>query len=251
MISATPHALLLADIGQILGLLVVILFIVLPAIGNMIANARQKAAEAERARGQAAPGQPVPEQPAQRPRAEAVDDEIAEFLRRAAEARGEQEAPARPAALEGRPGQRPPRPRPRSAAPRPRRPESQPSPAADPAAAEVVRAEVAREPLSSFSRRADLGEFDAITSAAGSSGWGGSQEASRLGKGLSGQQQLGSLSQQATLAAAAQKKATEAAAHAAGVSATAAGVLAMLSSPENIQQAIILQEILHRPTERW
>ncbi len=238
---------LLADVGQWLGLLVVILFIVLPAIGNLIASAREKAAQAERARG------PQPQEPggAAGPRGQAVDDEIAEFLRRAAEARGEQEAPARPAALEGRPGQRPPRPRPRSAAPRPRRPESQPSPAADPAAAEVVRAEVAREPLSSFSRRADLGEFDAITSAAGSSGWGGSQEASRLGKGLSGQQQLGSLSQQATLAAAAQKKATEAAAHAAGVSATAAGVLAMLSSPENIQQAIILQEILHRPTERW
>jgi hypothetical protein len=220
--------------------------------------ARRAAAQAQGARpgqGQPArPGRPAapqaqPQQPA------SLEDEIGDFLRRAAQGRAGkgQAAPARPA--QQRPAQAgrqalPPRPaqgRPAQARPRQTRPaQAQPIPVAE--VVEPAARPVGGQVESRVSRDIDTRKFD--------------QRAERLGKQARTaaektqartdqvfRQEIGTLAAKVPSAESRQKR--KKVAGAAVPATSAAGFAAMLRDVNNVRQAIILNEILTRPVDRW
>ena len=130
---------LLADIGDVFGVIVFVVVALITIIGQVLTKQREaKAAQERLARRQAAAAGAAPPQPQpQPPKAAELEDEIGEFLRRAARGRAGQE-PNRPGPAGPRQpaqGMRPP------AAVPPRRPMPQPQPsrlAPRPVVAEVV-----------------------------------------------------------------------------------------------------------------
>jgi hypothetical protein len=213
-----PSAALWAvDIGDAIGVLIVILFVVIPAVAQLVAKMRKPQPPGRAGRPAA--------NPAGRPAPRGVEDEIGEFLRRAAGRRGGQ-APAR----------RPPPPPP------------------VPVEAEVV---LERPPgdqvkehvgeylnTGSFARRAaHLGERVSGTE---------KQTAQHLQQAfghdvsqLAGKPGEASQAPAVEEASDAEDRLTEL------PSTAAAGLAAMLSNAESIRQAIIINEILPRPEHRW
>ncbi len=212
----TPVATLLAAADDWVGLLVIVLFVVIPAIGQLIAKMRQ----------QPKPAQQPAAQPAAPPAGGELDDEIGEFLRRAVRRGDAVDEPGRPGA------QRPVQ-----------------AMEAEVVAAEPVGGKVQKhvgEYLNSekFARRAgELGDEVAHTD-------------QRMGKHLEEvfEHDVGQLTGMPGEAAGA-PEVTEAATledRVADLPATAAaGLPVLLGSAESIRQAIVISEILGRPEDRW
>lgn len=197
--------------------LVKVIIVVIIMIGAGIAQLRNKIKEQGQGQG---PGRPRPD----RPRTKPLDDEIGEFLRRA----GQQRRGSPPA----------PQPSP-TQAPRPnppfRRPET------------VVQAEVVRQPsggevsehvrtqldTSEFSRREEH-LADDVTQA-------DEKRDERL-RGVFDHRlgQFASSSPDASSAASGES-----------VSMGADALIALLTTPQTVRQAIIINEILQRPEQRW
>ncbi|MBN1588262.1 MAG: hypothetical protein JW888_01975 [Pirellulales bacterium] len=233
----------IAAIGDLLGVAFVIIAGLVSVIGQIMAKQREQKAAAEKAArrgaagGRPAPG-PVVAQPAQPKRPANLEDEIGEFLRRAARGRAGQDRPvqARPAQAPGRPNQ-----------PRP----VQARPAQIPVAAEIVEpaphpvggkveAVVAKElDTSRFKKRAhQLGKRTREVS---------KQLEQRVSKKFD--RELGKLGGQIARPAPPKKKPVTAMPV---IPATgAAGFAAMLRDVHTVRQAVILSEILSRPIDRW
>jgi len=206
-------------------LVVILLVIVVPGVLQVIGKIRRQ--------NQPGPGPQKPRPPqAPRPAQKPLEEEIGEFLRRAAEGRR--------AAERGRPAEQR---RPRSAAPR--------SPARErPVEAQVV-APTSQQSVSQHVAQ-QFGGTEFQQRAAGL-GAGVSQADEMMDHRLQDvfQHELGQLGTQTS----------EAAALAAGSgvvsSATGSGspltaeLLQMLAHPESVRQAVVLGEILHRPEHRW
>jgi len=124
---------LFADVDDVVRILIIVFFIVIPAVSALIGKLKEAQKEAaKRARGGGAPGGPKPRAPqagARRP--DAVRDEVAEFLRRAQGRGGAREAgppraprqpaqplPQAPPPARPQPPPRPPKPAFRPLAPR-------------------------------------------------------------------------------------------------------------------------------------
>jgi hypothetical protein len=262
----SPPFLLLADIGDVIGSIVGIIFLVVWVIGQL--SGAKKEAKPPQPRQPAAPPQPpARQQPAQRAQpvgggqADPLRDQVEEFLRRA----GRQQKPdagkaapvqgGRAAPAAGRRGQ-PPREEieillEEVPAERQRRPLSKPlRPAEKPAAKS--------RPLpprgGKKSRRESLAEHaDQVEASARSM----VEHSSKLGQTVVDADQqfdarlaarldhrVGTLDEQH-----AQRMQDEL--PVAAVATPASNIAAMLTNPEGIRQAIILNEILRRPADRW
>jgi hypothetical protein len=227
--------LLALGLDALIPIIVAILFVALPAIGQMIAKGRQAQQQQQR------PARPGGRKPQQGP----LQDEIGEFLRRAAQQRGGRQPPQ---AAQGAQPAMPPRPaqqRPQPA--KPQRPRKRP-------AERVVQAEVVEvrpmEPdrlakqvtedinTGTFDRRArELGENVARAE---------SRVEERVHEVFD--HKLGQLATKPTAPSQEQEEEQEGTA----IPATAAaGLAAMLADHQGLRQAIVLNEILHRPEERW
>ncbi|MCX7427565.1 MAG: hypothetical protein NTW96_18290 [Planctomycetia bacterium] len=245
---------LLAAIGDVFGVIVFVVVALITIIGQVLTKQREaKAAQERLARRQAAaagaPPQPQPQ--AQPPKAAELEDEIGEFLRRAARGRSGQE-PNRP----GPAGQRQPAQgmRPPAAVP-PRRPMPQPQPsrlAPRPVVAEVVGESL---PPATGQRVREAVTKDLDTSEL-------KRHAAELGSGARAvhevvEQRLGEKFSRevGTLGAESRKKpvaARKAKTPLTDMPATsAAGFAALLANADSIRQAIVLNEILQRPEHRW
>ena len=223
-----PFEPLWADLGWIIPVIVVIITII-TVIGNVIAKINEQQAKGQRRPGGVRP--PRPRQP--RPQVGAggggrggIQEEITEFLRRAA---GGQAAPQQP--------QAPPPPRPARRAP---------------AVERVVEAEiVADDP----GRRAvgagiDTSAFDQRTSQLG----GDVAQADRqFGQRLEGtfDREVSELAQSHGAAEPATPRKPTPTGPVQIPPTAAAGFAAILSNADNIRQAIVLSEILNRPLDRW
>lgn len=212
------------DLGDLIGIAIVILFVVIPLIGQVLSKLRE-----------AAKVQPRPAPRAQRPATDQVNAEIEEFLRRAGQRRT------------ARPGRAP------SAGEELRR-RTAPSPSPSRAAERPVQAEVVEEaPVgSAIGRRAEK-KLQAREIA---------QRTARLGKDVVvADEQFGQHIQQtfgrevsrlagkpgeAATAPGAAPAATSDAPAVAPLVSVAPTLAAILSSPQSICQAIILNEILQR-----
>ncbi|MBN2022944.1 MAG: hypothetical protein JW809_09120 [Pirellulales bacterium] len=245
MIGLVP---LLADgWAEAIGAIVILVVTGLSALGQFMARQREKAAgaprPADRPMGPAAGPQPVqPARPAPpvQPRRGALEDEIGEFLRRAAQQRGGQPQqadvaqPRRVVAQQSRP--QPPRTL---------------RPSAQPVEAEIVRGPVGEGVAQKVAKDLDTTEFKRRTAQLGQET---RQAAARVEERLQHKfdHQLGQL------AAKPQKRRKPAAPQAAAAAAadalpptSAAGFAAILSDVDNVRQAIVLNEILQRPEHRW
>lgn len=270
----THAAPLLADIETLLMVVVFVIVSLSSVISQILAKKREQQEKAGRRErplppadgpvigdpmaGRPAAGAPLPGGQPQKPRIESLGDEIAEFLRRAAEnAQGrprEGAAPGRPAqaGLPPRPVQSQ-RPRPQQARPAPPQPPI-PRRAQQPLQAEIV--EPARRPLgqelpqqaardissSDIARRGrELGEETRQASA---------KLEQEIKKTFA--HQLGSIAPKAgaTTAPSAQTKPAETA-ELTFSRTSAAGFAALLSDAESLKQAIVINEILQRPVHRW
>lgn len=225
MIALIP---LLAGIEDLIGVLVFVLFIVISVIGQIAAKWKEQQEKAQRRQAPAPvprPGQPP------RPRAAAgqdpLKDEIGEFLRRAADRRGAAEPAGRPAPP---PPQRPLREAQRLRPPKP--------PIEEPVEVELV--EVASSPATS--RLPSLRAREAA------------QVVRQLGRDidLSDERmsqhihnvfdhQVGQLTHGQT----------HVQTHEPHPQTTAAGLAAMIGDPVRMRQAILMNEILQRPTRFW
>ena len=243
---------LLADLGDFVGFAIFAIVALISVVGQFLNKQREEKAAAEqlaKRRAARAAGQPQPQPPK---KAGGLEDEIGEFLRRAAKGRAGQ--PERPAAPEaGQPAQAglPPRPvQPRAQAGRPQ----QRRPAQRPVQAQVV--EPQRPPVGEGVKEAV--EKDLNTSVF-------QQRAQSLGEETRQTRQtteqrlhkkfdheLGSLEAESHKRAKSATKAKEPAAEPLAVPATsAAGFAALLANVDNVRQAVVLNEILQRPEHRW
>jgi hypothetical protein len=231
--------LLAADWGTVIWIIAVILFFVVPAIGQALGKlfGQQKPAPPRRVGGAPVPqrAQPIPQraqpapqraqpapQRAQQPAARGLDDEISEFLRRAARGQAGQ-------------AQQPGRPRPAAPPPRPAR---KPEPVLE---AEVVE-EVGARPVGA---RLDTKEFASRSAKLGGEVVGAERQFEQhLQEAFD--HKLGDLGGKQPKA-----KAPAQAEPAPMPPAAAAGFAALLGSAEDIRQAIVLNEILTRPVDRW
>lgn len=210
--------------GDWIGIVLVILFIIVPAILQLFGKGKQPQQR------QARPQRP-PRPPAAPPAGGEVEDEIGEFLRRAVERRGGE----RPGG--GRPGPPPP-----------------PQRVAQPVGPEVVR----NVPLGSEVREhideyLDAGDFDHRASELG-------VEVARADDKLDERLHAKfdhEVSRLATLPSesAAFLSATQAQQPEDRIaelpSTAAAGLPALFSNAESIRQAIVIHEVLQRPEQRW
>jgi hypothetical protein len=183
--------------------------------------------------GQANKPPQKPRQPGQRPQQgrppqrNALDSEIEEFMRRAAERRGRQSQRA----------EAPPR-----------------KPVEKPVVAEVVKdAPIGSAVVEHVQEYLNTGEFAQRSNKLGGEV---TQEVAQLDERLHNvfDHQLSSLASQpgeSSVATTAQGSPLPEDQVAGMLPVTAAGITALLSDPENIRQAIILNEILRRPEERW
>lgn len=231
MIAAIP---LIADASDVIGVVVFLVILIISAISQAIGKAKE-------AQQQQRPRPPVrPAGPAPNPQ-DPVVRELDEFLRRAAAGGKAQPKPARP-----RQQAAPVRPQPQAA--RPVAPRAPAAPKAPPVlVAQPVLAQAAEE-LEEI--RLEPAVTDRLSQAADQRL--SSQKEQSLGAGVAqAQRQMSQkLSEDFShkvgrLAGAKQDAATELPATA------AAGLAAMLASPVDVRQAILLSEILQRPEHRW
>lgn len=228
MIAAIP---LIADASDVIGVVVFLVILIISAISQAIGKAKE-------AQQQQRPRPPV--RPAPNPQ-DPVVRELDEFLRRAAAGGKAQPKPARP-----RQQAAPVRPQPQAA--RPVAPRAPAAPKAPPVlVAQPVLAQAAEE-LEEI--RLEPAVADRLSQAADQRL--SSQKEQSLGAGVAqAQRQMSQkLSEDFShkvgrLAGAKQDAATELPATA------AAGLAAMLASPVDVRQAILLSEILQRPEHRW
>ena len=228
MIAAIP---LIADASDVIGVVVFLVILIISAISQAIGKAKE-------AQQQQRPRPPV--RPAPNPQ-DPVVRELDEFLRRAAAGGKAQPKPARP-----RQQAAPVRPQPQAA--RPVAPRAPAAPKAPPVlVAQPVLAQAAEELEEIRLESAVTGRLSQTADQRLSS-----QKEQSLGAGVTqAQQQMSQkLSEDFShkvgrLAGAKHDAATELPATA------AAGLAAMLASPVDVRQAILLSEILQRPEHRW
>jgi len=205
-----------ANVFEWLPFLVAILIMLASALAQWLGKARQAQQRPQRPAG-AAPA------PARRPQGNAIDDEIGEFLQRAAQRRSRQAAP--PA----------------------RRPAEQPV-LAEAAPEKPVGGQVS-EHVQEF---LDTGEFARRTAQLGGEV---AQTDTQLGEHLHEvfDHEVSRLATKPGETAAAPAVEGSPLPEDQPVAAPTAltGLIAMLSDPEGMRQAIILNEILRRPEERW
>jgi hypothetical protein len=230
----------LADGGWV-GPLIVIIFVIISALSQLAGKWKEAQKEAaRRARANQPERIPTPRDP--------LEDEIAEFLKRAAQRQRPVQAdrPAPP---------RPPSPTPASEAMRPFRPPP-PKPVLEPVEAELVLAEDAQqESVAEHVRdRFDRPQFGQV----GSAGLGkeAAQADEKAGERLRekfGHQvsRLAGVSGEAAVMPVAVEPTVPADRIAAPPAVSAAGMAALLTNPGTLRQAILVSEILHRPEERW
>jgi hypothetical protein len=232
-----PIGLPLADADMVWAV-IVIAFVVISALSQLAGKWKEAQKEvARRARANQPEGIPAPRDP--------LEDEIAEFLKRAAQRQ-------KPAQAE-RPT--PPSPAPVSEAMRPFRPPP-PKPVLEAAEAEVVLAEDAeQESVAEHVRdRFDRPQFGRV----GSAGLGkeAAQADEKAGERLRekfGHQvsRLAGVSGEAAAMPVATEPTVPADRIAAPPAVSAASMAALLANPGTLRQAILVSEILHRPEERW
>ncbi len=221
-------SLLAQGVDDLITILIVILFIVIPAIAQFIAKMRaQKKPEA----GAPGPAGRPARRPAGQPAEQAVDDEIGDFLRKATDRLGQK----------------------RQAAPRP----APPPIAAQAVGEQAIEAEVAAEekPLGAQLRRhvGDYLDAEEFRQRADELGHEVGQADEQLAERLHGvfDHKLGRLAdkpgESATPTAVFETKAPQAQMPATA----AAGFTALLSDAQSIRRAIVINEILQRPEQRW
>jgi hypothetical protein len=230
-----PHGLLIAD-GEWIGIVIFVIFVVFSALSQLAAKWKEVQREvARRARANQPERFPKPADP--------LEDEIAEFLRRAAERQ-------KPAQAERPAGQPPPLPSPppRAAdeAMRPSRP-----PILEPVAAEPAAQESVAEHVRDRFGRPQFGQV-------GSTGLGkevaqtdekvGDRLREKFGRQVS---RLASVPGEAAAGPVAVEPAVPADRVAAPPAFDAAAVAALLTNPATLRQVILASEIFHRPEERW
>lgn len=241
-----PFVLFAADIGDIVAGLVGLLFVIVPVVGQLLANANKgKQPGQAQGGGAAAPGGNRPANPG-------VDREVAEFLRRVAQnqAGGGRPAEAGPPAQaapqpQDRPGMRPAQAG-RQLPPRPGvRQVERPRQAAGGAARAVQAQVVPTEPIPAEKGADRLGTSDRFGSK------------SRLGIGVEEelrkeeQRRRKTFSQgRDTLKERPVLGGTESG-EPAKRPVPAVDWAAMLANVSNVRQAIVLSEILQRPEHRW
>lgn len=230
--------LLALDRGDLIWLIVVILFVVVPAIGQLLARMGRQ----QQPRGGRPPGRPPGGgAPAGRPPARAaagrppggLEDEIGEFLRRAAQQRQGQPAP-------------------------PPRPAGRPN-VAQPAGQQLVEAEVVRQPAIGDGIKQHLGEYldpEEFRRRAAELGEEVAQADEQIEQRLHAKfnHEVSRLAGRPGESADAPRvePAEEPEDRLAELPSTAAaGLAAMLSNDVGIRQAIVLNEILTRPQDRW
>ncbi len=231
------------DLEKIIPIIIFAIVVLSSIVSQFLAKQRQQQGGRRPQRGpmdelQAGgqPGRPQARKPA------ALEDEIGDFLRRAA--RGGQQPPQ-----QARPPQASLPPRPVQARPKPSRPSRPRAPvprrAQQPLAAEIV--DPARPPVGqglSEQIARDINTAD-IARHAGALGKETSQATAKLEHQIHEKfdHQLGDLQRQ--------PQATPAEPEATLPITSAAGLSALLSDAESLKQAIILNEILQRPDHRW
>ncbi len=209
------------DVGGIIAAIFVIIMVI-TAIGNMIAKMNEQQAKGQRRPG----GAPRAQQPQQQGggRGGGIGDEIAEFLRRAAQG---QAAPQQP--------QAPPPPRPARRKPL----------AAEPVEAVAVADEPGRRAVGTG---IDTSRFEQST---GKLGGDVTEEQRKFDEHLHGtfDHEVSELAgTRRTVEASSEPEPKR---RAQVPSTAAAGFAAMLSNADNIRQAIVITEILNRPLDRW
>ena len=219
MIAMTP--LWAAGAGDIVGIILVILFVVVPAIGQLFAKKGQP--------GKGPAGRGAGPKPAPKPAAGNVEDEIGEFLRRVVQKR----QGARPQAAQ-------------QAKPRPQR---QPAP---PRPEQAVRAEVVAEPVVIGSGR------DLTSDQLPHRDFELAENISRVEKELEQHthekfdRHVGRISSASAQPVATRAVGREEPRPAASMPSTAAaGLAAMLGDAQSLRQAILLNKIIQRPEHRW
>ena len=207
------------DLGDVVKFLVVLLVVIVPAISQIVAKIRES---------QKPPAPPARAPKAPQPAEQTFKDEIEEFLRRAAEA--QKPAPAG----QTRTDPSPPRTR-------PARPPSAPKAAPKPAETANANATV----VDHVQKHLDTNEFNRRTTQLGA------EVAEADDKIDARQHQVfeHQLSQFDWRTAAELEAAGVTSQPAAATS--AAGLLPLLMNPETLRQAIVLNEILQRPEDRW
>ncbi len=219
--------------GDLIGIVLVILFIVIPAIAQVLS----KIGKVQQPGGGARPGQPPQARPpARRPAGGGVEDEIGEFLRRVAQRLGGQVA----------------------AEPHPP-PAAEPPIRAEAVAQQPVEAEIVREgPLGDRVRQQvkehlNTGKFDRRASQLGDEvAQADEQLEDRLHKKFDHEvsRLAGRLGESATVPGV--QEAGEVEDRLSEIPLTAAaGLAAMLGTAETARQAILINEILGRPEDRW
>jgi hypothetical protein len=214
-------------------IVVFILFVVVPAIGKLIGKLVQQQPGGGRAGGQPRPGGA----PARQPRGGGLEDEIGEFLRRAAQRGQPQPQPA--ARAQPQPAARPPVPR--------------------AAIEQAIEAEVVGRPALGEGIKQHVGEhLDAGEFRRRAAGLGG--EVAQADEQIEQRLHARFDHEVSTLAAVPGESAhaprpVEAAEPEDRVaeipSTAAAGLAAMLANPGGVRQAIVLNEIFTRPEDRW
>jgi hypothetical protein len=230
----------LADVGEIIGVVVFILFVLVSGVGQLIAKIQE--AQREAARRVRAPQPRVA--PANRG---TLEDEIGEFLQKTAQRRDPERSS-------------PPAPPPASTLSRPlgpplssaARPAAPPPPSAVPVAEPVLQAEV----LADHAGVADHvrtylagGRFDRETTGLGSEV---AQADEKMEEHLrqAFEHRLGRLGTMGGATASVQPAAAPAVAPAAAAG-VAAELAAMLRTPASMRQAVVVSEVLTRPVHRW
>ncbi|MBN1908190.1 MAG: hypothetical protein JW818_00490 [Pirellulales bacterium] len=245
------QALLVADLGEIVGAVVFIIIAGVSILAQFLNNKQQQQRPQDPRQPGGALG-PQAQHP-QAPRPQALDDEIGDFLRRAAQNRGGQQPAGGQAPRQVQPqfGPRPQQVQPQLQ-PRPQQVRPQPRPAlAQPVAqAQVVEPErpPVGEGLSDLVRKdVDTEAFTRRASQLGQTARLASREAEeRLHETFD--HDLGLLEKKVT-----GKKKTKkpAPASVALPPTSAAGFAALLHDADSLRHAVILSEILQRPEHRW
>lgn len=268
MIALGP---LFADIDDVIGVIIGIIFVIFAVVGQLVSKMKQSREEAARRqrRAQAGPrpgGGPQqgqfggqPGQQGRLPQANVgggggarggghpLEDEIGEFLRRAAQRRGQPQPPTPRPQQPARPAQAGPRP------PRPGRPPVPPVPrrVEEPLDIEIIedaepvghlRGELSREKLGHLQTHIGRGTVPPVERKIGD----------HLHETFDHQVgHLGGPPGDAARPTDIQEAGSPDDAVSPWPSTAAAGLAAMLSSGEGVRQAILIHEILDRPEHRW
>jgi len=231
---------LAADAGEVIGLIVFVLFVLVSVIGQLIAKLQEAQREAAR-RARAGQARAAPA------RRGTLEDEIGEFLQKTAQRRAPERTsmPAQPAASTAF---RPLGPPLSSAA----RPAAPPPPPAVPVAEPVLQAEVVADRASVADHvRSYLagGRFDRETTDLGSEV---AQADEKMEEHLrqAFEHRLGRLGTMGGVTASVQPAPAPETPSAAPAG-IAAELAAMLRTPASMRQAVVISEVLTRPVHRW